>query len=96
MPNRSIDWARVVACLRSGLDEPTVAERLGCSLRQVWRIAKAEGVVPARELKGLSFEEEKRVWRACAAATGNINRVAYEFGVTKTAVSNALKSGEKL
>lgn len=74
-----------------GISRQNIANRLGCSLRQVCRILNGLETAGSTNIDGLLNTEYERVlWAGFFEKIKSYSRVAFLFGVTRQAVFQAL------
>ena len=89
MPNKSIDHTSVIMMAKTGFHANCIAERLGCSRRQVDRILKANDVTTQPFL--FDFSDEHLMWSYYRNWKESLAKIAHRFGVSRQAVHTYFK-----
>jgi len=88
----TINKPRIVLMLKTGYSENQIAERLNISLRSVWRVEAEYKIKPSRDLKDITPQQEHALWADFYKITGSKAKVADMCGVSRAAITQALKS----
>lgn len=87
-----VNKPRIVLMLKTGYTENQIAERLNVSLRSVWRVEAEYKLKPSRDLKDITPEQEHALWAYFYNITGSKAKVADMCGVSRSAITQALKN----
>lgn len=87
----TINKPRIVLMLKTGYSERQIADRLNVGERTVWRVEREYNIKPARDLANISKEQERALWTVFYETTGSKAKVADMCGVSRAAVTQALK-----